>query len=97
MVAARYPQGKSYVVEPLRMATARAALARPWWRRLGGGGGVEFGPIPEGGVQMLWANMLLHMAADPQSLIAHRGRQRPIIDNVGPGGVYQDGARLEPA
>jgi malonyl-CoA O-methyltransferase len=30
----------------------------------------DFGPVPDGGVQMLWANMLLHMAADPQALIA---------------------------
>ena len=28
------------------------------------------GPLPDAGVQMLWANMALHMSADPQALIA---------------------------
>jgi malonyl-CoA O-methyltransferase len=70
-VAGRYPQAKSYVVEPepRRAPAARAALARPWWRRIGGVS-PEFAPVPPGGVQMLWANMQLHMAADPQALIA---------------------------
>ena len=67
-VAARYPQAKNYVVEPQHAEAARKALAKPWWRRLAGGG-PEYGPVPDGGVQMLWANMQLHMSADPQSLI----------------------------
>ena len=31
---------------------------------------MEHGAIPEGTTQMLWANMALHMAADPQALLA---------------------------
>ena len=69
-VARRYPKAKHYVVEPQRLEAARAALAKPWWRRIGGGQGADFSPIPEAGVQMVWANMLLHMAADPQALMA---------------------------
>ncbi len=71
-VARRYPDAKSYVVEadPARAAAARAALARPWWRRLGRGAAVEFAPPPAGGVQMVWANMLLHTSAEPQALMA---------------------------
>lgn len=71
-VARRYPQAKAYVVEPdpKRAATARAALAPPWWKRLGGTAPPDFGPVPAGGVEMVWANMLLHMSGDPQALMA---------------------------
>jgi malonyl-CoA O-methyltransferase len=70
-LAQRYPQARAYVIEPetKRAAVAREQLARPWWRRLAGGGAVEIGPAPAGGVEMLWSNMQLHMAADPQSLM----------------------------
>ena len=37
--------------------------------RLGSGGKVDFGPVPPGGVQMLWSNMRLHTSADPQALM----------------------------
>jgi malonyl-CoA O-methyltransferase len=70
-VAQRYPQARAHVVEPQpdRAAIARERLARPWWRRLAGAPQPEFGAPPAGGVQMLWANMQLHMAADPQALM----------------------------
>ncbi|WP_332826043.1 class I SAM-dependent methyltransferase [Ramlibacter sp.] len=70
LVRKRYPQARVHVVEPQpeRMAMARDQLARPWWRQLRGGS-TEFGPVPPGSVQMLWANMQLHMAADPQVLL----------------------------
>jgi len=70
LVAQRYPQARAHVVEPqpARAEVARARLARPWWRRIGGGN-AEIGPVPAGGVEMLWANMQLHMAADPQALM----------------------------
>jgi malonyl-CoA O-methyltransferase len=68
-VAQRYPQARAYVVEsdPRRAALARERLARPWWRV--GGGKVDFGPVPTGGVQMVWSNMELHMRAEPQELM----------------------------
>jgi len=70
-IAARYPQARALVVEPQpRLATvAREKLVPPWWKRLAASGKVEIGPVPEGGVQMLWANMHLHMSADPQALM----------------------------
>jgi malonyl-CoA O-methyltransferase len=49
-------------------AAAKRALTRPWWRF--DAPALHHGSVPEAGVQMLWANMALHMAADPQSLIA---------------------------
>ena len=69
LVAQRYPRAQSWIVEhePAQADAARAALARPWWRL--GAPAVHWGAPAEGGVQMLWANMALHMAADPQALI----------------------------
>lgn len=71
LVARRYPQSRVHVFEPQpsRAAVARNRLAAPWWRRMTGGAGVEIGPVPAGAVQMLWSNMQLHMAADPQALL----------------------------
>ena len=68
-VAARYPKAQCWVVEHQaeQRAAAQLALARPWWRL--GAPSVHFGVVPGSGVQMLWANMALHMAADPQALI----------------------------
>ena len=70
MDAKRYPRAQCFVVEegPGREAAARRALGRPWWRI--GGAAPHFGPVPDGGVQMLWSNMALHLSADPQALIA---------------------------
>ncbi len=70
-VVQRYPQARVHVVEPQapRAAVARERLAVAWWKRLAGGGAPDFGPLPEGGVQMLWSNMHLHMSADPQALM----------------------------
>ncbi len=70
-VAGRYPDARVHIVEPhpQHAAVSRAALAKPWWRRLGGSK-VEFSDPPAGNMQMVWANMLLHMAADPRALMA---------------------------
>jgi malonyl-CoA O-methyltransferase len=70
LVAARYPRAQCWVVEnePGRASEARSALAQPWWRF--GAPALHHGPAPEHGVQMLWANMALHMSADPQAMIA---------------------------
>ncbi len=69
LVAARYPKARSHVVEPqARMeAVARQALTPPWWRL--GVPGPAFGRPPAGSVAMVWANMQLHLAADPQALL----------------------------
>ncbi len=50
---------------------AREALRPPLWgAERWTRGSVTFGTPPAGSVQMLWANMALHMAADPRALIA---------------------------
>jgi malonyl-CoA O-methyltransferase len=75
-IVRRYPQARVHVVEPdgRREAVARECLAGSWWKRLTGDR-PDFGPLPEGGVQMLWSNMHLHMVADPQALMRqwHQG------------------------
>jgi SAM-dependent methyltransferase len=53
-----------------RQDAARAATARPWWQALERPAAPRSWPVPEGSVQMLWANMALHFAADPQALLA---------------------------
>ena len=69
-VAQRYAKSSVYVVEePPRREAAERALARPWWKRIGGPS-LHLGAAPEGGAQMLWSNMALHMAADPQALMS---------------------------
>ncbi|HEX7890184.1 MAG TPA: methyltransferase domain-containing protein [Ramlibacter sp.] len=80
-VAHRYPQARVHIVEPQpdRAQAARGRLGKPWWRRLGKGGPVEFGPVPDASVQMLWSNMQLHMLADPQAML-HRWHQALAVD-----------------
>ncbi|RYF81192.1 MAG: biotin synthase [Comamonadaceae bacterium] len=76
LVATRYPKAQALLIEPepaLRAATAQAfAPAGPWWKpqRWLGGASPAIDVLPEGGVDLLWANMALHMAADPEALIA---------------------------
>lgn len=73
LLRARYPQAPCHVVEttPRRQALAEQALSPAWWSaERWKGGAVRFEAPAPGAVQMLWANMQLHMAADPQALIA---------------------------
>ncbi|MDB5878481.1 MAG: biotin synthase [Variovorax sp.] len=73
LVARRYRDAPSFVIEPDAVLAARTAatLAAPWWTaRRWQGAQARFDALPEQGVDMLWANMALHMAADPQALIA---------------------------
>ena len=72
-LTARYPNSECYVVEP-HLDQAQAAIqsvAKPWWKPSGWRAAPQHAQLPpDGSVQMLWANMLLHSAADPQALIA---------------------------
>ena len=73
LVRQRYPDAPCFVTEtaPQRQESAAHALGSPWWRAARWtGGATRFETPAEGAVQMLWANMALHMAADPQALIA---------------------------
>jgi malonyl-CoA O-methyltransferase len=67
----RYPKAECFVAESQanRAEVAQGHVARPWWRRWAAPAR-HHGPLPDACVQMLWANMALHMSADPQALIA---------------------------
>lgn len=72
LLTARYPQAQSHVVHahPHHDACARQQLTPPWWKPARWiGPGLQFGE-PAQPAQMLWANMVLHMAADPLALLA---------------------------
>ncbi|MDQ0038124.1 malonyl-CoA O-methyltransferase [Variovorax boronicumulans] len=73
LVARRYRDAASYVIEPEAALAGKTgeALAAPWWSaRRWQGGKARFDAPPEDGVDLLWANMSLHMAADPEALIS---------------------------
>ncbi len=70
LIERRYPRAQCFIHES-RASRAQAALdqlARPWWRRLTAPS-PRRGAVADASAQMLWANMALHMAADPQSLL----------------------------
>jgi malonyl-CoA O-methyltransferase len=73
LLARRYPGAECYVVDS-SAARSRAAirtLSKPWWSPARWTAApTRFETPPEGTVQMLWSNMLLHHAADPQALMA---------------------------
>jgi malonyl-CoA O-methyltransferase len=66
----RYPRSECIVHEthPQRAQAVLTQLTRPWWRRWTGRP-LQHGSIADGSAQMLWSNMALHMAADPQTLL----------------------------
>lgn len=81
LVQKRYPQAQVFVHEEAqsRLTVSREALSPAWWNPARWGGGtVQFG-MPSEPVQMLWANMALHMASDPQALIS-RWHQALAVD-----------------
>jgi malonyl-CoA O-methyltransferase len=71
-LARRYPAARCTVVEPepARRATVARVFQQPWWRAARWSGpGLQFAPPDDGSLQMVWANMALHMAPDPQTLL----------------------------
>jgi malonyl-CoA O-methyltransferase len=69
-----YPKAERLVVEPdpAFFARSAAAAARPWWSARGWG---RTAPVVvldsddlHAGVQLVWANMMLHAVADPPAL-----------------------------
>ena len=72
-VAEKYPNSECFIVEPLANIAQKAinSIVKPWWN-LGRwtGAATRFESPPDASVQMLWSNMALHMAPDPQALIA---------------------------
>ncbi|MEO7939541.1 MAG: methyltransferase domain-containing protein [Burkholderiaceae bacterium] len=76
-VAQAYPQAVCWVVEPdgARQQAVTQALHTPWWnaarwRRPP----PRFGIPPDGTADMVWANMSLHMQADPAGLLRRWGQ-----------------------
>jgi malonyl-CoA O-methyltransferase len=71
LVERRYPKSECFVIEgqPDRVRAAAQRLPRPWWRRWAAPS-LHYGAVPGDGVQMLWANMALHMSAQPRALMA---------------------------
>ena len=71
LLAKRYPSSECFVMEDAPMSPiARKRMTPAWWSPARWTGpGVHF-DAPAQPVQMLWANMALHMAADPQALLA---------------------------
>lgn len=71
-IAQRYPAAPCTVVQPVpgHAAVVRRALRPAWWKPSGWRRpGLRFEPAGEGASQMVWANMALHMAAEPQALL----------------------------
>lgn len=73
LVSARYPAARCQIYETAAHCAevSQQALAKPWWSPARWGAAhPQWGEPAEGSVQMLWANMALHTAGDPQALIA---------------------------
>jgi malonyl-CoA O-methyltransferase len=72
LLARRYPDAACCVVEPQAGHAARFTreTATPWWRpSRWTAKPTRLGVPPESASQLVWANMALHMAQDPQALI----------------------------
>lgn len=72
LLASRYAGAPCDVLAALapERALARQKILPPWWQPARWQGGLRFLAQPQAGAaDMLWANMALHMAADPQGLI----------------------------
>ena len=69
----RYPDSQCFLVlspeDGVQYAIKK--IVKPWWHPARWRGNVRPVPVsPPGAAEMLWANMALHMAADPQALLA---------------------------
>ena len=73
LLSQRYPDADCFIAEAHvdKAEFAAKSIAKPWWTPARWTAKpARFEAPGEGAVQMLWANMALHMAADPQALIA---------------------------
>jgi malonyl-CoA O-methyltransferase len=70
-VQAQYPQATCFVTEasPQRERKALAMLQGPWWQRWFKPNKIKSTPPQAGQMQMIWANMALHLSDDPQALL----------------------------
>ena len=73
LLTRRYPNSECFVVETESQYKQLAikSIVKPWWNPSGRKTRTtRFEMPPDTSVQMLWANMVLHDAADPEALIA---------------------------
>jgi malonyl-CoA O-methyltransferase len=73
LLAQRYPDAQCFMAEVQvdRSQVATKKIAKPWWQLARWTSKAPRLEMPgDGAVQMLWANMALHMVADPQALMA---------------------------
>jgi malonyl-CoA O-methyltransferase len=72
LLTRRYPKAESFVVQNHAKQTqiAQKIIAKPWWSLARWRSAQVRFEAPAQPVQMLWANMALHMASDPQALMA---------------------------
>ena len=69
----KYPKSLCFIVESqkIRVQTAIEKIAYQWWQPTSWfRPPARFEALPDGGVDMLWANMALHEATDPQALLS---------------------------
>lgn len=71
LLAARYPKAQAWLVEADATQARQVAsrLSAPWWKRWSSPRPQGRVDLPDGAANMLWANMALHLSADPQGLI----------------------------
>ncbi len=72
-LARKYSKSELFVAESTeqRAQAATNNIAKPWWNPASWGRrSARFAAPPESSVDMLWANMALHEAGDPQALLA---------------------------
>ena len=73
LLAKRYPESECFIVESdaRKAQYAAKSIAKSWWQPTRWTGLTARIESPaQGAVQLVWANMALHMAADPQALLA---------------------------
>ncbi len=71
LVQAHYPKAQAYVMEssPVRQALAKQALQPALWRRVLAQNTPSWGMPNAASMEMVWANMGLHLTAHPQELL----------------------------
>ena len=69
----RYPQAKGFLKaqRPKEASQVQALARKPWWQPAAWfDARLQTAEIADNSMDMVWANMLLHQAADPQALLA---------------------------
>lgn len=68
VLAAAYPRARILAVEPTPAREAPSAPSAPWWsakRWRAAAPALDAAALPDGGAQLVWANMMLHAVRDP--------------------------------